>query len=65
MNTTLSLRALGVLFGLLLVRTACCANAVNTQTQSVPTLDEIGLTSLVTLVGVVAGVVIRRRGKKK
>jgi hypothetical protein len=57
------LRGLTALLGLALADLAC-ANAVNTQTQSVPTLDEIGLTGLVTLVGVVAGIVIRRRGKK-
>lgn len=33
------------------------------MTQSIPALDEIGLISLVALVGVVAGWAIKRRGK--
>lgn len=40
------------------------ANGVFTQVQSVPTLDEWGLVGLIAVVGVVAGIAIRRGGKK-
>lgn len=38
-------------------------NSVFTQVQSVPTLDEFGLIGLIAGIGIVAGLVMRRRGK--
>ena len=33
------------------------------MTQSIPTLDEVGLIGLIALVGVIAGWIIKRNGK--
>jgi hypothetical protein len=42
---------------------AISMNSAFSQIQSVPTMDEIGLIGLIVGVGVVAGVLIRRKDK--
>lgn len=43
---------------------SAAANALYTQLESVPTLNELGLVGLIAGIGVVAGIAIRRGGKK-
>lgn len=44
---------------------AAAGNSAFTQTVSVPALSEIGLGALIAGVGIVGGLLIRGRGKKK
>ncbi len=61
---TFATRIVGIA-ALLSCASVAAANAFLTQTQAVPALNEIGLGALIAGVGIVAGWVIRKRGKKK